>query len=130
MHRSVLAREPDAQLRVQDGWAEARSGDLRPEDTRQKGARREVSASDVRESSPAPASAGAPRSSRSAWMAPGFAPHPAEPEPPAGAVGADRARVERLELMMRSLMSEIADLKRSTGNTTDPSGPSGMPPVG
>jgi hypothetical protein len=27
-------------------------------------------------------------------------------------------------------MSEIADLKRSTGNTTDPSGPSGMPPVG
>lgn len=130
MHRSVLAREPDAQLRVQDGWAEARSGDLRPEDTRQKSARREVAASDVRESSPAPASAGAPRSSRSARMAPGFAPYPAEPEPPAGAVGADRARVERLEHMMRSLMSEIADLKRSTGNTTDPSGPSGMPPVG
>lgn len=129
MHRSVLAREPDAELRAGDVRRGELRSDLRSEDILQKDARREMSGFEVRESSAAPSSARAQQSSRSARRIPGLAPHPAELEPPEGTVGADRERVERLENMMRSLMSEIADLKRSTGNTTDPSGPSGMPPV-
>ena len=129
MHRSVLAREPDAELRAGDVRRGELRSDLRSEDILQKDARRAMSGFEVRESSAAPSSARAQQSSRSARRIPGLAPHPAELEPPEGTVGADRERVERLEHMMRSLMSEIADLKRSTGNTTDPSGPSGMPPV-
>jgi len=149
MHRSVLARDADFEGRVLDarpgdapqGDASRGevTGDIRSKDilhknilhrdARQGEARRGVSGHQSRESPSAPASFREQRSPRSARMMSGFTPHPAELEPSAGTADADRARVERLERMMRSLMGEIADLKRSTGNTTDPSGPSGMPPV-
>ena len=103
--------------------------DILHRDARQGEARRGVSGHQSRESPSAPASFREQRSPRSARMMSGFTPHPAELEPSAGTADADRARVERLERMMRSLMGEIADLKRSSGNATDPSGPSGMPPV-
>jgi hypothetical protein len=139
MHRSVLARDADFEGRVLDarpgdapqGDASRGevTGDILHRDARQGEARRGVSGHQSRESPSAPASFREQRSPRSARMMSGFTPHPAELEPSAGTADADRARVERLEHMMRSLMGEIADLKRSTGNTTDPSGPSGMPPV-
>ena len=139
MHRSVLARDADFEGRVLDarpgdapqGDASRGevTGDILHKDARQGEARRGVSGHQSRESPSAPASFREQRSPRSARMMSGFTPHPAELEPSAGTADADRARVERLERMMRSLMGEIADLKRSTGNTTDPSGPSGMPPV-
>lgn len=139
MHRSVLARDADFEGRVLDarpgdapqGDASRGevTGDILHKDARQGEARRGVSGHQSRESPSAPASFREQRSPRSARMMSGFTPHPAELEPSAGTADADRARVERLEHMMRSLMGEIADLKRSTGNTTDPSGPSGMPPV-
>ena len=139
MHRSVLARDADFEGRVLDarpgdapqGDASRGevTGDILHKDARQGEARRGVSGHESRESPSAPASFREQRSPRSARMMSGFTPHPAELEPSAGTADADRARVERLEHMMRSLMGEIADLKRSTGNTTDPSGPSGMPPV-
>ena len=139
MHRSVLARDADFEGRVLDarpgdapqGDASRGevTGDILHRDARQGEARRGVSGHQSRESPSAPASFREQRSPRSARMMSGFTPHPAELEPSAGTADADRARVERLERMMRSLMGEIADLKRSTGNTTDPSGPSGMPPV-
>ncbi len=154
MHRSVLARDADFEGRVLDarpgdapqGDASRGevTGDIRSKDilhkdilhkdilhrdARQGEARRGVSGHQSRESPSAPASFREQRSPRSARMMSGFTPHPAELEPSAGTADADRARVERLERMMRSLMGEIADLKRSSGNATDPSGPSGMPPV-
>jgi hypothetical protein len=154
MHRSVLARDADFEGRVLDArpgdapqgdasrgevTGDIRSKDILDKDilhkdilhrdARQGEARRGVSGHQSRESPSAPASFREQRSPRSARMMSGFTPHPAELEPSAGTADADRARVERLEHMMRSLMGEIADLKRSTGNTTDPSGPSGMPPV-
>ena len=139
MHRSVLARDADFEGRVLDarpgdapqGDASRGevTGDILHRDARQGEARRGVSGHQSRESPSAPASFREQRSPRSARMMSGFTPHPAELEPSAGTADADRARVERLERMMRSLMGEIADLKRSSGNATDPSGPSGMPPV-
>jgi hypothetical protein len=139
MHRSVLARDADFEGRVLDarpgdapqGDASRGevTGDILHKDARQGEARRGVSGHQSRESPSAPASFREQRSPRSARMMSGFTPHPAELEPSAGTADADRARVERLERMMRSLMGVIADLKRSSGNTTDPSGPSGMPPV-
>lgn len=139
MHRSVLARDADFEGRVLDARPRDApqgdasrgevTGDILHKDARQGEARRGVSGHQSRESPSAPASFREQRSPRSARMMSGFTPHPAELEPSAGTADADRARVERLERMMRSLMGEIADLKRSTGNTTDPSGPSGMPPV-
>ena len=139
MHRSVLARDADFEGRVLDArpgdapQGDASRGevtsDILHKDARQGEARRGVSGHQSRESPSAPASFREQRSPRSARMMSGFTPHPAELEPSAGTADADRARVERLERMMRSLMGEIADLKRSSGNATDPSGPSGMPPV-
>ena len=139
MHRSVLARDADFEGRVLDarpgdapqGDASRGevTGDILHRDARQGEARRGVSGHQSRESPSAPASFREQRSPRSARLMSGFTPHPAELEPSAGTADADRARVERLERMMRSLMGEIADLKRSSGNATDPSGPSGMPPV-